>query len=85
MKLTAFQRRVLAIVRAIGPADLDQIAEHIKRPRRAIRRALYRLRVVSLVARVDDDRHDITMAGLDHLKKQIATNRPGYKSCIQKF
>lgn len=69
MKLTAFQRRVLAIVRAIGPANLDQIAEHIKQPRRAIRRALYRLRVVSLVERLDDDRHDVTSDGCNHLLK----------------
>ena len=66
MKLTAFQRRVLAILRAIGPANLDQIAEHIRQPRRAIRRALYRLRVVKLINRIDFDRHDVTTIGRDY-------------------
>lgn len=66
MKLTRFQRHVLLVLAAIGPANYDQVEQHCRQPRKAIRKAVYRLRCTNLVYRIDQS-HDATEQGKTYL------------------
>lgn len=57
VKLTKFQRHVLLVLRAIGPASYDQIRKHCRQPL-GVKKAVYRLRAVGLVCRVGSDTFD---------------------------
>ncbi len=71
MKLTRFQTHVLQVLRAIGPADYDGIQKHCRQHRKAIRKAVYRLRSVGLVNRLDQ-LHDVSEQGRDYLSHQAS-------------
>lgn len=47
VRLTKFQRHVLLVLKAIGPASYDQVREHCRHPE-AVKKAIYRLRCVGL-------------------------------------
>lgn len=63
MKLTKFQNHVLKLLHALGPVDYAGLQAHIRQPRKAIKKAVYRLRCLGLSHRFDEHRHDTTLAG----------------------
>jgi len=74
MKLTRFQTHILRVLRAISPADYDDIEKHCRQHRKAIRKAVYRLRSVGLVNRIEK-MHDVTYQGRKYLSDKAA--QPG--------
>lgn len=68
-RLTGFQKRILSIVKAIGPVTCGEVAFHCTRPRRAVMKTLWRLRQVDLVVRSDK--------GYSVPPGTVATRHPG--------
>jgi hypothetical protein len=64
---TAFQRRVLRIIRACGPCGISAVAESCSQPRRAVEIALYLLRRGGFARRLGPQAYDITAAGCCYL------------------
>ncbi|HCS53270.1 hypothetical protein [Rubinisphaera sp.] len=63
MKLTKFQKHVLQVMHAIGPTNYQSIQAHCRQPRKAIKKAVYRLRLAGLASRVQDEIFDVSENG----------------------
>jgi len=63
MKLTKFQKHISKLLHALGPIDYSGLQAHTRQPRKAIQKAVYRLRCLGLSHRFDEHRHDTTLAG----------------------
>lgn len=59
---TAFQMRVLRVLRAIGPCSLADLCQHCDRPSEAVRLAVWILRDGGFVRRGSDGLYDVSTA-----------------------
>lgn len=60
MKLTNFQKHVLLVLHAIGPTNYQSIQAHCRQPRKAVKKAVYRLRLAN---RIQGEIFDVSEAG----------------------
>lgn len=58
-RLTKFQKHILLVLKAIGPATYDDLRKHCRHPE-AVKKAIYRLRTIGLISRFSNDLFDVT-------------------------